>query len=225
MKLDLKNIIQIAGIIDQKEAKMLLSKGADLLGFVLYGKSRDDSKERDVINIVNNLKIHSSSIIITYLENSEALLSLFERTKITKFQIHGEINKTELIKLKQSNILTIIKSLIIKQDNQEKVINYVNDTQDLIDAYITDTYDPDTGKSGATGKTHNWDISKNIVDISNKPVILAGGLTHVNVYQAIGKVRPAGVDAHTGLENADGKKDEQLVSKFISNARRAFSNS
>ncbi len=75
-----------------------------------------------------------------------------------------------------------------------------------MDAYITDTYDPVTKASGATGKTHNWEISKNLVELSAKPVILAGGLNPENVYDAILKVKPAGVDVHTGIENVIWKK-------------------
>jgi phosphoribosylanthranilate isomerase len=51
--------------------------------------------------------------------------------------------------------------------------------------FITDTFDPSTGASGATGKTHDWDISKSLVQLSPKPVILAGGLNAENVYEAI----------------------------------------
>ena len=42
------------------------------------------------------------------------------------------------------------------------------------DAFITDTYDPATGACGATGKVHDWDISRRLRDISPKPVMLAG---------------------------------------------------
>jgi phosphoribosylanthranilate isomerase len=55
-----------------------------------------------------------------------------------------------------------------------------------------------------------------------KPVILAGGLTPENVRCAILQVRPAGVDAHTGVERADGMKDPALVRAFVEEARRAF---
>ena len=60
------------------------------------------------------------------------------------------------------------------------------------------------------------------MEFSLKPVILAGGLTPENVRAAIIKVRPAGVDAHTGLEGPDGRKDPALVAKFVSEARKAF---
>ena len=55
-----------------------------------------------------------------------------------------------------------------------------------------------------------------------KPWLLAGGLTPENVGRAIRQVRPAGVDAHTGVEASDGSKDPALVGAFVGEARRAF---
>jgi phosphoribosylanthranilate isomerase len=56
-------------------------------------------------------------------------------------------------------------------------------------------------------------------------VILAGGLTADNVRAAIAAVRPAGVDAHTGVEGPDGRKDPALVRRFVAEARRGFAES
>lgn len=93
-----------------------------------------------------------------------------------------------------------------------------------VDAFITDTFDPDTGASGATGKTHDWEISRRLVELSPKPVILAGGLNPENVAEAIDFVNPAGVDSHTGVENESGRKDADKIRLFMKNSLRAFEN-
>ncbi|MFE0517099.1 hypothetical protein ACFW2E_46520, partial [Streptomyces sp. NPDC058964] len=55
------------------------------------------------------------------------------------------------------------------------------------------------------------------------PLMLAGGLTPENVAAAIEAVRPAAVDAHTGLEDpATRRKDRQKVRTFVKEARAAF---
>ncbi|MCK5741754.1 MAG: phosphoribosylanthranilate isomerase, partial [Chlorobi bacterium] len=79
-----------------------------------------------------------------------------------------------------------------------------------------------SGASGATGKTHDLNISAEIVRLSSLPVILAGGLTKDNVKSAIIKVRPRGVDSHTGVEGADGIKDRELIRSFLSEAASGF---
>ena len=91
-----------------------------------------------------------------------------------------------------------------------------------IGAFITDTFDPSSGASGATGKTHDWKISRRIVQSSPKPVILAGGLHPKNIEEAIHRVRPAGVDVHSGVENQQGFKEYVKVQQFVTRARHAF---
>jgi phosphoribosylanthranilate isomerase len=53
-------------------------------------------------------------------------------------------------------------------------------------------------------------------------VILAGGLTPANVRQAIAAVRPAGVDVHTGVEDATGRKSREKVLAFVAEATAGF---
>ena len=61
---------------------------------------------------------------------------------------------------------------------------------------------------------HDWDVSRQIVEISDRPVILAGGLVPSNVRNAILHVQPAGVDVHSGVEESSGKRDPELVHSF-----------
>jgi len=63
-------------------------------------------------------------------------------------------------------------------------------------------------KIGGTGIPHDWNISATIVATSAIPVILAGGLTPENVREAIRKVRPYGVDVHTGVKK-DGVRNPE----------------
>jgi phosphoribosylanthranilate isomerase len=118
--------------------------------------------------------------------------------------------------------LAIIKSLVIGLHPVEQLLELVQRTALYVDAYITDTFDPSTGACGATGKTHDWRLSRQLVRYSPLPVILAGGLTAENVRAAILAVRPAGVDAHTGLEDVSGRKSQEKVKQFVSEAQEAF---
>jgi phosphoribosylanthranilate isomerase len=74
----------------------------------------------------------------------------------------------------------------------------------------------------ALGATHDWRVSRHLVELADRPVILAGGLTPENVKRAILEVRPGGVDSHTGSEDASGRKSREKVTKFLSQANEAF---
>lgn len=90
------------------------------------------------------------------------------------------------------------------------------------DWLLLDTAHPATGTVGATGLTHDWELSRAVVAaVPDTPVFLAGGLGPANVAEAIRRVRPAGVDSETRTSRADDRrrKDPDLVRRFIETAR------
>ena len=215
--------IQIAGFRDIDEARMILRAGADFLGIPLrLDFHSPDVSEADAREIISELNAPMQIVLITYLDKSSDIVSLCNFLGVNIIQLHGPVNRHEIEKARMIiPQLSVIKSLIVNKTS-DKLLGEVAEFSEVIDAFITDTYDPATGASGATGKTHDWAISREICRFSNKPVILAGGFTPENVEEAICFVKPAGVDVHTGVEDSTGKKDLHKVSQFIKNARDAF---
>ncbi len=91
------------------------------------------------------------------------------------------------------------------------------------DALLLDSAHPATGEVGATGRVHDWELSRRIVQRVPVPVILAGGLGPDNVLEAIERTRPAGVDSLTRTSRADDRrrKDPERVRLFLERARAA----
>ncbi len=104
----------------------------------------------------------------------------------------------------------------------EEAIRY----QEVADYLILDTQAPDIPGVGASGVTHDWNISRAIVQQTRIPVILAGGLSPENVADAIRAVRPWGVDSltHTNKPLSGGgfRKDIERVRQFVAAARGAL---
>lgn len=96
--------------------------------------------------------------------------------------------------------------------------------QDCVDYLMLDSGAKGRPFAGATGETHDWSISRAVVERSRVPVILAGGLSADNVAAAIAAVRPWGVDSftHTDVPGRRGKKDPARVRAFVTAARHAF---
>jgi len=92
-----------------------------------------------------------------------------------------------------------------------------------VDFLILDTQAADIAGIGASGKTHDWNISRQIVNEVGLPVILAGGLSPENVAQAIADVDPWGVDSltHTNqpLPGGGFKKDLEKIQQFVLSAK------
>ena len=218
------NLIQIAGIIDAAEARMLIACGVHYLGFPLrLDVHQEDLSEADAASIIRSFKSPSCGVLITYLDDAPEIAALCRYLGACLVQLHGSVTLRTLSQLKSiAPELQIIKSLVVRKNNFAELATLVCDLSPYVDMFITDTFDPITGANGATGKTHDWTISRKLVELSPRPVILAGGLNPTNVYEAIQIVQPAGVDVHTGVENANGRKSRTLVEAFVTEARRGF---
>ncbi len=87
---------------------------------------------------------------------------------------------------------------------------------------------PVAGYVGITGEVCDWDIAGAIITASPIPVILAGGISGENVFDAITTMKPAGVDSCTKTNAVDGqgrpirfRKDMKKVRRLVEEARRA----
>lgn len=79
----------------------------------------------------------------------------------------------------------------------------------LLDKYVPNEY-------GGTGKSFDWSLMGTLK--TNKPVILAGGLTKDNVRRGIEIFNPVCVDVSSAVET-DGFKDEKKIKEFIDTVR------
>ncbi|NOT57768.1 MAG: phosphoribosylanthranilate isomerase [Deltaproteobacteria bacterium] len=220
----MEDVIQVAGVIDQAEADLLVKSGVHYLGFPLrLPVHQEDLSEREAAAVIRALQPPTRGVLITYLSRASDIAEFCAALGVSVVQLHGDVATSELRSLKEHHPqLTLIKSLVIGLHPVEQLLELVERTAPYVDAYITDTFDPTTGAAGATGKTHDWRVSKRFVQYASRPVILAGGLHPGNVRDAILEVQPAGVDAHTGLEDRTGRKSEEKVREFVSEAREAF---
>jgi phosphoribosylanthranilate isomerase len=220
-----QNLIQIAGVIDAAEAQMLQQCGVRYLGFPLrLAVHREDLTESEASNLIRGLVPPVFGVLITYLCEASEITAFCHALGARIVQLHGEIDRNQLERVKTLDPnLTVIKSLVVGTHDNQTLEVMVNELSPFVDAFITDTFDKNTGASGATGKTHDWRVSRRLVELSDRPIILAGGLTPENVKRAILEVWPAGVDSHTGVEDSAGRKCRERVEQFLSEAYEAFS--
>jgi phosphoribosylanthranilate isomerase len=216
--------IQVAGVIDRAEADLLVACGVEWIGFPLrLDVHREDLTDADAAAIVQSLPHPVRAVLITYLADADAIRALATTLGAAAVQLHGRVASTEVARLRTlAPSLSVIKSLVVRPDNADALVDAVAEFAPHVDAFITDTFDPATGASGATGLAHDWAVSARLVAASPRPVILAGGITPSNVAAAVARVRPAGVDVHTGVEGPDGRKRRDLLEAFVATARRAL---
>lgn len=213
--------VQIAGVSSLEEALAAERAGADALGFTLRLPTgvHDDLTEAKARSIIAALPPFITSVVITYVGAAREAVELCRYLGAGALQLHGELPVNDLPLIRAA--LPHLKVIRAVHVTGPEALAQARSLMRHVDALILDTYDATTGRHGATGKTHDWCISQAIVSKSRIPVILAGGLTPDNVAEAVALVQPWGVDVHTGVEDADGRRSLVKLRAFIERAKGA----
>jgi phosphoribosylanthranilate isomerase len=120
---------------------------------------------------------------------------------------------------------------------RETILEIARTLEPHTDAFMTDTLrgyekqngdQPVAGYVGITGEVCDWDLAAALVEASRIPVLLAGGISPENVFDAAGRVRPAGIDScmQTNARDPRGRpirfrKDFERVRRLLDEVRRA----
>lgn len=219
-------VVQVAGVHDVAEARLLDDLGVDLIGLPLrLPVHRPDVTEARAAELIAQAGIGSKAVLITYETDPAEVVALARQLGVGIVQLHGDIPVAACGRITAlAPELLLIKSLVLGTGVEP--LAQLRAYAPAVRMFLSDTFDPATGASGATGKTHDWAVSRALATEAlalGRPFLLAGGLHPGNVAEAIRAVRPFGVDAHTGLEGPDGRKDPRLVRQFVERTKKEYS--
>jgi phosphoribosylanthranilate isomerase len=207
--------VKVCCIMNPAEARMAIGAGADALGLVSTMPSGPGIiNSSKILEITQMIPPSIDAFVLTTLEDSWDLIDLIRTVKNRTIQLVDKLNTGNYLEIRASIPCVKIVQVIHVQD--ETAIEQAIRVESYVDAILLDSGNPDLPipELGGTGRTHNWDISREIVDSIETPVFLAGGLNPENIAEAIERVRPFGVDVCTGVRT-DGKLDAEKVRRFI----------
>ncbi|GAB7079951.1 phosphoribosylanthranilate isomerase [Megalodesulfovibrio paquesii] len=224
--------IQAAGAFDLDEALRCFAAGVDVVGLPLrLNHHAPDLSEAEAAALVAAARARNPRLafaVITYEDDATRAAALCREVGAQYLQLHGALAPMTGLALRELlPDVVLMKSLIVGLRDETALRGELQAHAAWADAFLTDTFDPASGAMGATGLVHDWAISTRLAAASPRPLILAGGLTPENVTAAVTAFRYAGiplagVDAHTGLEDAAGRKDWTRLTTFAARARLAF---
>ncbi len=205
--------VKICGITNLEDALSAVDLGADMLGFNFYEKSPRYIAPGSARHIVERLGGKVTSVGVFVNEPNEQLFQVTVKSLVDIVQFHGDEKDHDLDLIRINLGLGVIKALRTSDNSLEDLVAGYGETSFLIDGYLPEKY-------GGTGTVANWTAARGLVDLGHT-VYLAGGLTPVNVADAVKTVRPYAVDVAGGVESSPGKKDPNKVEAFIRNAKNA----
>ena len=215
-------LVQIFEVQTPEEAAALVRLGVDHIG-VLVGDGafpRELSTTRTKA-IFGAVPAGHKRVALSLSPNLEEVARVTEETQPDIVQVQAEVEDfpvatTRALKMRFPAIPIIRAVPVIDETSIETAASY----RGVADFLLLDSYDLGKRQFGALGRTHDWRLSRCIVEETGIPVILAGGLGPDNVAAAIAAVRPAGVDSKTRTDRTDGAgKDLAKVGAFVAAAK------
>jgi len=214
-------ITQIYEVGNPNEARQLVEVGVDHIGVLVgdgeFPRELSIEKAKEIFNAVSTAKKVALSLA-SDLEKIEQIIIYLNPDILHLGVLPEMITPNDVKKLKQKfPQVKIMRSIPVIG---EESIYLAKQYDGIADYLLLDNHRKDDNQVGATGLTHDWSISKKIVDSVKIPVILAGGLGVENVAESILQVRPYGVDSKTKTDKLGShEKDIDKVKKFVEIAK------
>lgn len=202
-------IIKICGINSPAIAKMAAIAGANYIGLVFHPDSPRYIHPADAREISRAAREHGATPVAIFVNHhADAMQNICKIAEINTVQLHGDNSRREHHLLPDDYQRIMVQSINENGELQNDIeLNSLFPERDFI---LIDHCNP------GSGKTFSWKDFK--YDLSF-PWLLAGGLTNSNVKNAINLLQPNGVDVSSGVEMERGKKDMELIKKFINTVR------
>ncbi len=196
--------IKICGITSVGDAQAAAEAGADAIGLMLWGPSKRFVTNTKAAEIVRSLPPFVSKVGVFVDATAEEVFRAVKEIGLDTVQLHGE-ETPEFCR--QFAPLKVMKAFRVKNAASLATLTDYNTDAWLLDSYVA-------GEKGGTGAVFNWDLAVQAKD-SGKPIVLAGGLTPENIAEAVHEVWPYAVDVSSGVESAPGKKDAEMIRRFV----------
>ena len=207
--------VKICCIQSIQEASVAIGAGADAIGLVGAMPSGPGPIADEVIaDITGWVPPPVASFLLSSETTVEGIVAHIRRTRPSTLQLVDHVEPDVYQTLKVTFPELRLVQVIHVED--ETALTQVEEVRDHVHAILLDSGRPnaEVKEFGGTGRTHDWDVSAEIVRRAGRPVFLAGGLTPVNVADAITRVRPFGVDLCSGVRT-DGRLDKVKLDAFF----------
>jgi phosphoribosylanthranilate isomerase len=203
--------VKICGITTEADARMCIKAGADALGFNFYSGSKRYIALKTALPWISSLQGAADRVAVVVNASLNLVKDLWDSGCFEMIQFHGD--ETPL-QCETTGVSQWMKAVRARDAAALAHSLEFSTPQILLDAWSPTGY-------GGTGEVADWKLIRDFIANSRlRKYVLAGGLTPLNVAQAIAEVQPWAVDVAGGVETSPGFKDPSLVKSFILEAKK-----
>jgi phosphoribosylanthranilate isomerase len=187
--------VKICGLTQAEDAALAVELGADAVGFIFWPKSPRVTTIANVRAIGRALPGFVTRVGVFVNAPPDEVAATAAEAGLDAVQLHGDEDVAQYAGISAR----LIKGLPLDDDaTVQRVIDLPAEVTPLVDA-------ADRDRRGGTGRLADWSRAARVA--SQRPIVLAGGLSADNVADAIRQVRPWAIDVSSGVEDAPGVKN------------------
>jgi phosphoribosylanthranilate isomerase len=193
-------LLKICCIQSLDEARLAIREGATHIGMLPEATGGDRAiPEERVAAIAEATRGAAASVLVTQERDVGALAAMHARCRTAAIQLARPLAPPAYAALRAAlGGVSLIQSVHVEGPGAVAV---ARELMPHVDVLLLDSgrADGTPAELGNTGRVHDWQVSRAIVEASSRPVLLAGGVGPDNVAEALRVVGPAGVDICTGV--------------------------
>jgi phosphoribosylanthranilate isomerase len=207
--------VKICCISSHEEAQLAIQYGAHAIGLVGPMPSGPGVIDNELIaEIAVTVLPPTHTFLLTSETTSKNIIAHHKKVNTSTIQIVDALIPESYQMIRKALPSTQLVQVIHVID--ERSIDEAILVSTHVDALLLDSGNPNlkVKELGGTGRTHDWKLSRRIIETVSVPVFLAGGLKPENVKEAMEKVGPYGVDLCSGVRTAN-RLDERKLELFF----------
>ena len=199
--------IKICGLTRPADARTATDAGVDALGLIFYRPSPRAVDMGAAVEIATDVSAFTDVVGVFVNGSQQEIDEVLAKVRVTCLQFHGDEPAEDCEQYGVPYIKTVrMQDGVFPAE--------IAQSHPAARAILLDSYHPQ--KYGGTGKSFSWERAR---DCREKPVVLAGGLSALNVAEAIMLSDAYAVDVSTGVESALGIKDASKIADFVAVVR------
>ncbi len=203
--------VKICGLSTADALSAAVESGAAYVGFVFFPPSPRNIGLSAARALAVDVPPGVAKVALTVDADDAFLDALTKEVPLDMLQLHGSEPPRRVREVRDRAGLPVMKAIGISDaEDVERVSPY----EAAADQILVDARPPRDGRlPGGNGLPFDWTL------IAGRrwsaPWVLAGGLTHENVAEAVALTGARQVDVSSGVESAPGVKDAGLVRQFL----------
>jgi phosphoribosylanthranilate isomerase len=217
--------VKICGTTNLEDAQTAVDAGADAVGFVFYEKSPRRIDLRHAHDIIEKLPSKTEKVGVFVDERDERISAIAQQVGLTAIQLHNYASPkhvTNGFTFSPRKLFVVLSvAQMFDRDGQFSRLGWRTGVKNPADAIFLDSGTRES--PGGTGNVFDWaKAAPTALFIAQRfKLVIAGGLTALNVAEAIRVLKPWGVDVSSGVESRPGKKDPRKICAFIAAVQEA----